>query len=92
MRIKTLLTRLVENITGKKCSNCRHNYNGNCYHPESDMFMRCWHGITKPGYEDRGGPVKETLTQEEQHQLNKIKAVLRDAEDEARESGLLTED
>jgi hypothetical protein len=69
------------------------------------MFMKCWHSITRPGYEYSesknynimaGIAVSEGLqaglTEEEQYQLQKIKAVLQDAEDEARESGLLAED
>jgi hypothetical protein len=82
------------------------------------MFMRCWHSITRPGFEKRpprylkpadqhrkalrdisrafseGFEVGlETapapLTPEEEHQLQKIRAALQEAEDTARESGLL---
>jgi hypothetical protein len=38
------------------------------------------------------GNAPAPLTPEEQHQLDKIKAMLEQAEDTARESGLLTED
>lgn len=42
---------------------------------------------------DLPGEIKpEPLTPEQQYQLEKIKATLQDAEDMARESGLLTED
>lgn len=115
--IKRLLRRLVEKLTGRKCSRCFHNCGGRCCHPNGNMFMRCWHSITLPGFEKRppkylryehttptlgratvketseGVTVKvETLTPEQEQLLEKIKATLRDAEDIARESGLLTED
>lgn len=51
MSIKYYLARLVEKITGKKCSRCRHNCGGRCVHPSDGMYMRCWHGITRPGFE-----------------------------------------
>lgn len=50
MSIKRFLARRVEKITGKKCSRCRYNIGGACTHPSDNMFMRCWHGITRPGY------------------------------------------
>lgn len=82
MIIKRLLARVAEKLTGRKCAGCLHNCRGRCVHPDGRMFMRCWHSITKPGF-------TQGLTTEEQHQLQKIKGVLQEAEDAARESGLL---
>lgn len=92
MLIKRLLARLVEKITGKKCSRCRYNCVGHCTHPSDSMFMRCWHGITRPGYEPRPGKYEKitlTLTAEERHQLAMIKNALQEASDTARDGGLV---
>ena len=94
MIIKTYLANLVENATGRKCSRCLHNYGRRCCHPDGRMFMKCFHSITHPGFKKRPPRYLRTttsLTPEEQHQLQKIKGMLQDAEDEARESGLLEE-
>jgi hypothetical protein len=59
------------------------------------MFTRCWQSVTRPGFERRPGKYERRepeLTPQEQHELAKIKRALQYAEDEARESGLLTED
>ena len=61
MSIKRFLARLVEKITGRKCSRCRYNCAGRCCHPDGRMFMRCWHGITRPGYKDRPAPRKPLI-------------------------------
>lgn len=53
MSIIKFLTSLVEKITGRKCCRCRHNCGGRCAHPSDSMFMRCWHSMTRPGYEPR---------------------------------------
>ena len=111
--IKRLLRKLAEKLTGRKCSRCCHNCGGRCCHPDGNMFMRCWHSITLPGFKKRPPkylrteskpsqgtraavksdmPELERLTPEQEYQLEQIKAALRDAEDIARESGLLTED
>lgn len=100
--IKRFLTRLWENKTGRKCSRCKYNVAGHCTHPSDEMFTKCWHSITRPGYTGRyERPVrmmsaKEAkefiatgMTQEEQHQLAKIKATLAEAGDTARDGGLL---
>lgn len=113
--IKRLLRRLVEKLTGRKCSRCCHNCGGRCCHPNGKMFMRCWHSITLPGFKKKpprylkiedemakhgGAHIYEAakagmitkpaqLTVEQEQLLEKIKATLRDAEDIARESGLL---
>lgn len=109
MFIKNIIATLAHKLTGRKCSSCTHNCGGRCCHPSGSMFMKCWHSITRPGYEhsesvhysNTAGTAASAglqagmasgLTEEEQYQLEKIKAVLQDAEDEARESGLLTED
>lgn len=92
MLIKKFLAQLVEKITGKKCSRCRYNCAGHCTHPSDSMFRRCWHGITHPGYKPRPGKYEKTtptLTAEEQHQLDKIKATLQEASDTARDGGLV---
>lgn len=94
MSIKNLLGRLLARITGRDCRRCAHNCGGYCKAP-GDVYMKCWHSITRPGFEKR--PPKylrqdPKLTAHEQHELNKIKRILQDIEDEARESGLLTED
>jgi len=51
MFIKYQLTRAMEKLTGRKCSRCRHNKSSRCCHPDGHMFMRCWHSITRPGFE-----------------------------------------
>lgn len=92
MRIKYLLARLVQKITGRTCSRCRHNRAGHCAHPSDSMFMECWHSITRPGFEEYQGKYlrQDTkLTAQEQIEMEKIKAALQRAEDDARESGLL---
>lgn len=95
MFIKNLLTRLVEKITGHKCSRCRYNCAGRCVHPSDSMFMRCWHSITRPGFTGRYERVEHEaaapgdMTPEEQHQLQQIVATLQEAEDTARDGGLL---
>lgn len=90
MSIKRFLTRLVEKITGKKCSRCAHNRGGRCAHPSDGMFMRCWHSITRPGYEERpADPAPGDMTLEEQHQLAQIVASLQEASATARDGGLL---
>ena len=93
MSIKRTLTKAAEKITGRKCTRCLHNRGGRCCHPNGRMFMKCWQSITRPGFEKRPPRFLKTttndLTPEEQHQLEKIKDVLQEAEDSARESGLL---
>lgn len=92
MSIKTYLVNKAEKLTGRKCSRCRHNCGGRCGHPDGRMFMKCWQSITRPGFEKRPPRYLKTtndLTQEEKYQLQKIKGVLQEAENNARESGLL---
>lgn len=99
---KRFLTRLWENKTGRKCSRCKYNVAGHCTHPSDEMFTKCWHSITRPGFAGRyerpsrhieAKPVADLhvadLTPEEQHQLAKIKATLAEAGDTARDGGLL---
>lgn len=93
MSIKTYLVNQAEKVTGRKCSRCRHNCGGRCCHPNGRMFMKCWQSITRPGFDKRPPRYLKAdsaeLTAEEQHQLHKIKCTLDDAEEMARESGLL---
>lgn len=102
VRFKRFLTRLVENKTGRKCSRCKYNVAGHCTHPSDEMFTKCWHSITRPGFAGRyERPVRKPkteeameslgtgMTEEEQHQLAKIKAALQEAGDTARDGGLL---
>lgn len=90
MSIKRFLARLVEKITGRKCSRCRHNCGGRCCHPNGNMFMRCWHGITRPGWEERpADPAPGDMTDEEKYQLGKIVENLQEASATARDGGLL---
>jgi hypothetical protein len=93
-----LIKKLAHKITGRKCSRCRHNCAGRCAHPWEKMFAKCWNSLHRPGFEQIDPAEKETsprpdsaqaLTTEEEYQLQKIKAVLQTAEDDARESGLL---
>lgn len=91
--IKAYLVKMAETLTGRKCSRCSHNYRGRCIHRDGCMFAKCWQSVTRPGFKKRPPrylkPDSTKLTEEEQHQLQKIKDVLQDAEDNARESGLL---
>ena len=90
MSIKRIFARLVEKKTGCKCSRCRYNIGGACAHPSDGMFMRCWHGITRPGFEERPAkPAPGDLTPEEKHELEKIVANLQEAAATARDGGLL---
>lgn len=99
MFIKDLLRKVWEKLTGRKCSRCKYNRGGRCCHPNGAMFMRCWHSVTLPGFAGKYEKVEAApadqvadLTQEEKYQLQRIREVLQQAEDNARESGLLTED
>lgn len=92
MPIKNFLARLAVKITGKKCTSCRHNYSGRCCHPDGSVFMRCWKSITRPGFEEKQLPLQGEMTPAERQQFEKIKEALQEAEDFARESGLLEED
>lgn len=94
MSIKNLLGRQLAKITGRECHRCVHNRSKYCTAP-GDVYTKCWHSITRPGFDRRPGKYERQepkLTPHEQHELNKIKRILEDIEDEARESGLLTED
>lgn len=103
MSIKRFLARLVEKITGRKCCRCRHNIGGRCCHPDGRMFMRCWHGITRPGFTtknegrepasgwamDDSNMAPGDMSPEEKHQLAKIVEGLKEASETARDGGLL---
>lgn len=94
MSIKRFLTRLVEKITGRKCCRCHYNVGGRCCHPDGEMFLRCWHGITRPGFEERRelpahAPAPGDLTEEELYQMEKIVTTLQEASETARDGGLL---
>lgn len=94
MSIKYTLTKMAAKITGRKCSRCDHNRRRRCCHPDGRTFKRCWQSLTRPGFKARRplGPTMPALTDEEQHQLQRIKCTLDDAAEMARESGLLSED
>lgn len=51
MSIKQFLRDWYAKRTGRNCASCAHNRGGRCCHPDGNMFMRCWHSITRPGYE-----------------------------------------
>lgn len=92
MSIKRIITKLAEKLTGRKCTSCQHNVNSRCCHPNGKMFMRCWNSCTRPGYERKRRTAKiAELTPEQEYQLQKIRETLAEAEDLARESGLLEE-
>ena len=87
-----VIVKLAENLTGRKCSRCAHNWRGKCVHRNPRMFSKCWQSITRPGFKKRPPRYLRDvtkLTAEEQHQLQKIKCTLDDAEEMARDSGLL---
>lgn len=52
---KYIPTRLAEMVTGRKCSRCRNNILGNCWHHDDCMFGQCWPTVTRPGFETRNG-------------------------------------
>lgn len=100
MFIKKLLASAMAKITGRKCSTCRYNRAGRCAHPVEGMYLKCWQSITKPGHAGKyertvftlsvtAGEWDGLLSEEEQHQLQRIKASLQEASDVARESGLM---
>jgi hypothetical protein len=108
MSIKNLLVRLAEKITGRKCCRCANNCGGVCKHPYEGAFSKCWQSLTRPGfvrseslaYVELGTAAAEgflegmhhQLTEEEQHQLQKIKDALQVAGETARACGLLVPD
>ena len=102
--IKYTLAKMAEKITGRKCIRCRYRTGCRCCHPDGSMFDKCWQSLTRPGFEKRpprylrakpnvgtqGVGVKPApLTTEQKLQLERIKETLQQAEDTARESGLL---
>lgn len=100
MFIKRVLAQVAAKTTGRKCSTCKFNRGGHCAHPQEAMFLKCFNSITKPGhagkYERTVFTLKVTasqwdgvLSEEEQHQLQKIKASLAEASALAKESGLM---
>lgn len=92
MYIKIFLGKIVEKLTGRRCANCRYNCKGHCTRSKKG-YMKCWHSITKPGFDKRRprylSPESAALTAQERHELQKIKATLQEAGETARESGLL---
>ena len=94
MSIKYLLRKLYAKLTGRKCSSCKYNRCGHCVHPSDGMYLRCWHSITRPSFKPRPPRYlreNTNLTQQEQHDLEKIKATLQEASDTARAGDLLGE-
>ena len=92
MKTKYQIARMAAEITGRKCTRCKHNQRGRCCHPNGRMFKRCWQSLTRPGFEKR--PPRylipdDKLTAQEQHELDKIKQALQEAGDTARGGGLL---
>lgn len=88
--LKRAIARLVERITGRKCCRCYYNIDGRCTHPADGMYMRCWHGITRPGFVSRTGPSAAfALNEQERHELGLIVAALQEAQETARDGGLL---
>ena len=92
MYIKIFLGAIVEKLAGRQCSRCRHNCKGRCRRSHK-AYMKCWHSITKPGFERRRAkyltPETAALTAQERHELQKIKATLAEAGETARDGGLL---
>lgn len=54
MIIKKFFAILVEIITGRHCSKCRHYAADFCYHPDGYISRKCQRGIFPVGYEERG--------------------------------------
>lgn len=52
-------------------------------------LLRCWHGITRPGYEPRQTQEPGDLTEEERYQMQKIVTTLQEASETAKDGGLL---
>lgn len=91
MNIKKALQKLFAKITGRMCCRCRYNTGGTCAHPSDGMYMKCWHSITRPGYEMRHAPRDSGLTEEEAYQLAQIENALQEAAATAQEAGLIDE-
>lgn len=51
MSIKHHFVRLAEKIHGRKCSRCANHGGRSCWHPDGEMFAKCWQSITRPGFE-----------------------------------------
>lgn len=105
MSIKHHFVRLAEKITGRKCCRCIFNTCGQCNHPDGDMFMRCYHSMTRPGFFEDPEKARNAaaasenwhqapgdMTEEEKHQLGKIVESLQEASATAQDAGLLGED
>lgn len=89
-RLRLAVGRLFEIITGRSCETCDHYAKGSCWHPDFDTRDDCMTSLRPIGYKQRGLYVEPMeLTPEQEHQMAKIMDVLQEAEDTARESGLL---
>lgn len=51
----SIIVKLAEKLTGRKCSRCWYNRGGRCHNPNGAMFQRCWNSITRRGYKVREG-------------------------------------
>lgn len=90
-KAKEVAAVLLETVTGRSCEKCDHYAKGSCWHPDLDTRDDCMTRLWPKGYKKREPARIEPLelTPEEEHQLRKIKDVLQEAGDTARESGLL---
>lgn len=95
MSIKEFLRNWNVKRTGRKCSRCKYGRGGTCAHPSDGMFMRCWHSITRPGFEEQQAqeePAPGDMTPEEKYELGKIVETLKEASATAQDGGLLEGD
>lgn len=91
--IKNILRKFYSSISryGTSCGGCGFNDSGKCTRSYAE-YMDCFHSITRPGWIRRPEILTSDLTPEELDRLQKIVNTLQEAEDTARDGGLLGED
>ena len=88
--IKHILRKFHARKTGICCGTCAHQDMLGCCDCSKEEYMACWHSVTRPGWKAK--KAAGDLTQEERHELEKIVSALCEAEETARDGGLLGDD
>lgn len=88
--IKHILRKIHAKKTGICCGTCAHQDMLGCCDQSKEEYMACWHSVTRPGWKAK--KAAGDLTQEERHELEKIVSALCEAEETARDGGLLGSD
>ena len=88
--IKHILRIIHANNPDIYCGTCAHQDMLGCCDRSKEEYMACWHSVTRPGWKAK--KAAGDLTQEERHELEKIVSALCEAEETARDGGLLGSD